>query len=196
VRGRLSYANVVATIALFVALAGGAYAASQLPKNSVGTKQLKRNAVVSSKVKNGSLQAADFAKGQLPPGPQGLRGLTGSQGPAGERGPAGPPGAVRAYALVEAGTSPKLVPSRTKGFVSVSHVRIGTYCVTPESGINADQTAPIVAPEWNTGLLELEFAQFMTNLDCAPGALEVGTYTWHSNTFTMADTVSFTVALP
>jgi len=40
VRGRVTYANVVATLALFLALGGGAYAAFKLPANSVGTRQL------------------------------------------------------------------------------------------------------------------------------------------------------------
>jgi hypothetical protein len=43
-RPKLSYANVIATIALFVAL-GGAAVAAGLPKNSVGPKQLKKGAV-------------------------------------------------------------------------------------------------------------------------------------------------------
>lgn len=71
IRAGLSYANVMATIAVFVALGGGAYAAMTLPKNSVGRKQLKPNAVVSSKVKNRSLLARDFKRGQLPRGPRG-----------------------------------------------------------------------------------------------------------------------------
>lgn len=78
----------VALIALFVALAGGAYAAVSVPANSVGTKQIKNgavtktklanNAVTSAKVKDGSLLAQDFKAGQLkagPPGPQGLPGV-------------------------------------------------------------------------------------------------------------------------
>jgi hypothetical protein len=43
-RPQLNYANVIATIALFVAL-GGAAVAAGLPKNSVGPKQLKPSAV-------------------------------------------------------------------------------------------------------------------------------------------------------
>lgn len=69
----------LALVALFVALGGVSYAATQLPKNSVGTKQLKPNAIVSSKVKNGSLRRSDFGAGQLPAGP---RGATGPSGPA------------------------------------------------------------------------------------------------------------------
>ncbi|HEV2790975.1 MAG TPA: hypothetical protein VGV69_06715 [Solirubrobacterales bacterium] len=81
---RLTYANVMSSIAVFFVLGGGAaFAAIQLEKNSVGTKQLKKNAVVSSKVKNGSLKAADFAAGQLPAGAPGPQGLQGKQGPPG-----------------------------------------------------------------------------------------------------------------
>jgi len=61
----LSYANVVATLALFVALGGASYAALKLPKNSVGQKQLKKNAVNSSKVKNNSLTGADIKLSKL-----------------------------------------------------------------------------------------------------------------------------------
>ncbi len=80
-RPKLSYANVMATIAVFIALGGASYAAFRLPKNSVGPRQIKKNAVSaakikknsinSAKVKNGSLRAADFKAGQLPQGPQG-----------------------------------------------------------------------------------------------------------------------------
>lgn len=38
--GRLTYANVVATLALFVALGGASYAATSLPADSVATRQL------------------------------------------------------------------------------------------------------------------------------------------------------------
>ena len=57
-RPRLTYANVMVTVLAFVVLGGGAYAATQLPKNSVGTKQLKNNAVKGPKVADDSLTAA------------------------------------------------------------------------------------------------------------------------------------------
>jgi hypothetical protein len=46
-RRRPSGSMVVAFIALLVAMGGTGYAAIALPKNSVGTKQLKKNAVIS-----------------------------------------------------------------------------------------------------------------------------------------------------
>jgi hypothetical protein len=100
VKARLTFANVVACLALFVALGGSSYAALQLPKASVGTKQLKRNAVTSPKVKPGSLLLSDFRASQRsrlrgpagPQGPVGARGATGERGAIGERGAAGPRG--------------------------------------------------------------------------------------------------------
>jgi len=89
---RLSYANVVATVALFVALGGGAYAAIKLPPNSVGATQIRPSAVRSAEVKNHSLLEADFKPGQLPTGPRGATGTAGAPGPQGPAGPAGAPG--------------------------------------------------------------------------------------------------------
>jgi hypothetical protein len=82
-------------LALFVALSGTAYAAT-LPRNSVGTAQLKRNAVTSAKVKPASLLGSDFRQGQIPAGPQGPRGPQGATGPEGPAGPRGPEGATGA----------------------------------------------------------------------------------------------------
>ncbi len=62
IRGKLTYANVVSTMCLFLLLGGGAaFAASQLHKNSVGTKQLKKNAVIAAKIKNGAVTGNKLA---------------------------------------------------------------------------------------------------------------------------------------
>ena len=66
---RPSPALVISCVALAFALGGTSFAAvSALPKNSVGTPQLKASAVTSAKVKNRSLLRADFGTRQLPPG--------------------------------------------------------------------------------------------------------------------------------
>lgn len=84
---------VVAVIALVMATTTTGYAATQLlPRNSVGNAQLRRNAVTGSKVRNRSLQAVDFARGQLPRGARGATGAAGPQGPAGPAGASGPQG--------------------------------------------------------------------------------------------------------
>jgi hypothetical protein len=76
----------IGLLALGLVLTGTAYAAATLPKNSVGTRQLKNgavsakkiksNAVSSSKVKNRSLLVKDFKPGQLPKGPKGEAGAS------------------------------------------------------------------------------------------------------------------------
>ncbi len=61
-RKRLTYANVMSSIAVFLVLGGAtAFAASQLGKNSVGTKQLKANAVTKKKLKKNSVVRAKIA---------------------------------------------------------------------------------------------------------------------------------------
>jgi hypothetical protein len=84
---------LVALLALVIALGGAGYAAVSLPRNSVGTTQLKASAVTSAKVKDYSLLAKDFRKGQLPRGEDGATGATGPTGPPGAEGPQGPAGA-------------------------------------------------------------------------------------------------------
>jgi len=76
---RLTFANVVSALALFIALGGASYAALRLPKNSVGTRQIKNNAVNGPKIKAGSVGSGDLSKSlraQLMtagvPGPAGL----------------------------------------------------------------------------------------------------------------------------
>jgi hypothetical protein len=75
-RPRLTYANVAATIALFLAVGGGTvYAAFSLGKNDVHSKNLApravkasdlaKNAVTSPKIKDGTVQAADIAAGVI-----------------------------------------------------------------------------------------------------------------------------------
>jgi hypothetical protein len=58
IRNRLSYANVIATIAVFLALGGGAYALA-LERGEVKSKHIAKNAVKSKHVKDGKLQAKD-----------------------------------------------------------------------------------------------------------------------------------------
>lgn len=94
-RRRLTYANAMATVAVFIALGGVSWAAATLPRHSVGPKQLRANAVTSSKVRNHALRARDFRAGQLPQGaqgPQGQRGPTGATGGPGKPGVAGQSG--------------------------------------------------------------------------------------------------------
>ena len=66
---KLSYANVVSTLALVVALGGGAYAAVELPKNSVGTKQIKKKAVTLARRDCGVTSQPGWHPDPVPPQP-------------------------------------------------------------------------------------------------------------------------------
>jgi hypothetical protein len=108
-RGKLTYANVMVTVLAFVVLAGGsAIAATQmLPKNSVGAKQLKKNAVTPAKLSTSSRQAL-----QGPAGPAGAPGAAGPTGPAGASG-TGPAFGVFQQGVVELAGAPKTIVTLT-----------------------------------------------------------------------------------
>ena len=61
-RDKLTYANVVSTLCLFVLLGGSAYAAIGVPRNSVGTRQLKAKSVTNGKLANGAVTGAKIAE--------------------------------------------------------------------------------------------------------------------------------------
>jgi hypothetical protein len=82
IRKRLTYANVVLTVALVFAMSGGAYAASKYVITS--TKQISPKVLKSLKGANGA---------QGPVGEKGLAGPEGKAGIAGTTGPTGAPGA-------------------------------------------------------------------------------------------------------
>jgi hypothetical protein len=103
---RPSPAMCVAVFALFVALGGTSVAAiAVLPARSVGTTELKDNSVTRAKiahesitsvlVKDYSLNATDFAAGQIPAGPTGPTGPAGPTGPQGPKGDAGTVGPIK-----------------------------------------------------------------------------------------------------
>jgi hypothetical protein len=105
---------VVACLAFVVALGGTGYAAVSLPRNSVGTIQLRAGAVTSAKVQDFTLRRNDFRPGTLlrgARGAQGPAGPTGAPGPAGPAGAAGPAGTIGAITVrsaqvaVEGGTA-------------------------------------------------------------------------------------------
>jgi hypothetical protein len=64
-RDKLTYANLVATAALFLALGGGAYGALRVPPHSVGARQLKSQAVTRGKVADGAIDGVKVADASL-----------------------------------------------------------------------------------------------------------------------------------
>jgi hypothetical protein len=84
------YSNVMATVAVFVALGGSSYATvATVAKNSVGSKQVRDHSLLARDFRNGQLKAGTTGSA----GPAGPAGTVGPAGPAGPPGPAGPQGA-------------------------------------------------------------------------------------------------------
>jgi hypothetical protein len=157
----------VALLALFFALAGTSYAASNaLPKNSVGSKQ----------VINGSLQTVDLSKkaktalkgARGVQGAQGQRGPTGAQGVQGTAGAQGPPGLANVENVdlqsASDSTSPKILfPScpgkraiSASGYISNSAGSVGLVALTEVyvAGVNvaaveADEVGGGTASNWS-----------------------------------------------
>jgi hypothetical protein len=138
---RITYANVVATVALFAALGGSSYAAvaitgKQVRDGSLSGRDVHNASLTGRDIRDASLLAADFKSGQLPAGPKGEPGPRGEPGPAGDQGPAGSARAFGRFTTegdLEAG----------KG-LSVPGGGDGVYCVVPDAASGIDPTRPAV----------------------------------------------------
>src|SRR4051812_17881341 len=116
-RARLTYANVTATIALFVALGGSSYAALKLPGNSVGSSQIRAGAVGSSEVRDRSIRLRDVSTSAR-------ASLKGQLGPAG---PQGPPGASATKMFAAVSSAGALL--RGNATSGGREANVGTYTV-------------------------------------------------------------------
>jgi hypothetical protein len=150
-RIRLTYANVVATMAMFAALGGSSYAAisitgKQVRDASLSGRDIRNGSLTSRDVHDGALLARDFKVGQLPAGPPGAQGPRGLQGPKGDRGPAG-----TALAFARVFGSGGVDEARTQGAgltdANVTHPAPGFYCFDnlPFTPRNAQITADFSA---------------------------------------------------
>lgn len=161
-RGKFTYSNVVATLALFLALAGGtAFAASQFGKESIGTRALMKEAVT-------PLKLSKKAKATLVGAP-GAKGATGAQGPKGET---GAPGSALAYARIEADGT--LDTAHSKNVASSFHPAVnGLYCITPSVSVsNVVVSTPHVGPDTGT----LAQADIVANGDTPNGTCNTPVY--------------------
>jgi hypothetical protein len=89
-RKRLTFANVGMTIAVVLAMSGGAYAAKKYVITSI--KQIKPSVVAQLRGNAGPAGAPGAAGAQGLPGPEGKAGTNGKDGAAGEPGPVGSTG--------------------------------------------------------------------------------------------------------
>jgi hypothetical protein len=137
---RLTYANIVATLALVIAVSGGtAFAASQLIKG----KQIAKGTITGANIAKGTLNSPLFKKGTLKAGPRGARGPAGPAGAAGVAGAPGAPGApgsAIAYGDIQTNASgnPVFNAALSKGFKSVYSPSAGILCIAYPPGVTAN----------------------------------------------------------
>lgn len=118
-RRRITYANVMSTVAVFIALGGTSYAVARLPKDSVGTRQLRAQAVTTKAIASGAVTLDKLAADAR---------IAGPRGPRGAQGPTGPTGPSDAWS---AGTSSvELVRANAPAIVAqIAKVPAGQYVV-------------------------------------------------------------------
>ena len=137
-RSSLTYANVMATLAVFVALGGTSYAVAT---GSVDSREIKNNTVRSKDVRNRSLLAKDFKRGQLRAGPT---------GPKGDKGDAGAPGSARAYGevMVNASDDYALVPGHSKNVTGLTQGGgdNSAACIQLDPAIDASTAVVVATP--------------------------------------------------
>jgi hypothetical protein len=134
-RAKITYANVMVTVLAFAVLAGGtAYAATEmLPKNSVGTKQLAKEAVTPAKLSKASKATLTGPAGPTgATGPIGPAGTKGEKGDRGDKGETGAP-ATSLWAVVSAGA--KVLHG--KGVTEVKSISTGEYEVVFNQDVSA-----------------------------------------------------------
>jgi len=145
-RDHLTYANVMATIAVFVALGGSSYAAlsltgSDIRNESLTGRDIRNGSIRSPDVKNRSLTGADIKVRSIPLNrlARSLRGPAGAAGPAGPAGPPGP-GGGRGYQNV-------LVVAKASGDFTLIQSALDSIKAASESNRYLVRVAPGVYPE-------------------------------------------------
>jgi len=128
-RKTASYINRhhLALLALFVALGGTSFAASNalLPRNSVGAKQVINGSLQTNDLSNKARNALRGNRGlRGPAGAQGAQGSTGATGPQGLQGAPGQPATKLFVALDAGGTLTK-----NSGATSAARASAGVYRV-------------------------------------------------------------------
>lgn len=102
------------------------------------------------------------------------------------------------YALVDPnGGSPRLVMAHTSGFVAVSAVVPGDYCLTPAPGVDVDDPAAVASEEaFYSNVVGFPVVRYdPTHANCTARQLEVKTFV-DTPTTALSEQIAFTVVVP
>jgi hypothetical protein len=169
-RGRFSYANIAATLALVFSMSAGAVAATHYVINS--TKQINPKVLEKLHGKTGPAGAPGApgpAGNEGPAGKEGLAGKTGpagEEGPAGKTGPAGPIGPSTAF-NTNSGSDVLMFPSISNEELTVSSLSLPAGNFSVLGKLIADNDGPI-------GLDSCELILGATAIDPGFNGVELG----------------------
>ncbi len=162
-RPKLTYSNVIASLALFIAL-GGAAVAAGLPRNSVGPNQLKRGAVTPAKLRKAAVTSGKLAPKSVVAGKLGANAVL--------------PGNIGNGAITSAkiGAGAVIANSIKNGVITTN--KLTNAAVTTPKLANESVTTPILANGSVTpGKLSKEFGALINPLKSGQtlqGAFAVG----------------------
>ena len=141
-RKRLTYSNVIASMALFIAL-GGAAVAAGLPKNSVGPKQLKKGAVTTKALARNAVTSGKIAAGAVGPGKLGPN----SVGPGNIGNGAITSAKIGAGAVIASSIKNGVITTNKLQNGAVTSAKLGANAVNTTNLANDSVTAGKLAPE-------------------------------------------------
>ncbi|HWW67450.1 MAG TPA: hypothetical protein VNY83_05655 [Solirubrobacterales bacterium] len=171
IRKRLTYANVMSSIAVFLILGGAtAFAAGQLGKNTVGTKQLKKNSVTSAKIKNGAVTGAKVNLASLGTVPSATNANNASQ-----------LGGIPAsgYTRNDCGS----LTGQIKGFARINNASVSTTTLSTagvETPYNCSGKS-VLARRFSTGKYEVKFTESPVAIALATPLEASGSEVWDVN---------------
>lgn len=168
-RHHLTYANVIASLALFLALGGGAYAAVAIPRNSIGATQLRDRAVTPKKLSASTRKLLAKAGAT---GAQGNPGIAGGNGTQGAAGPAGSPGAR--------GPSDSFVAGASSGQLTTGYTQVAAVTVPAGSHLLGAKATLFTRAQNSTAV-----ADCILGPSAAPGLS-----TWDQDFLTLGATVN------
>lgn len=161
----------MACLALVLSLGGVSYAAAK-----IGTRDIANDAIISVKVKDGSIQPADL-------GPAVAKTMQ-----------------VRAYTSVVVSPDMEIDTTRSKGFASVTRPSTGIYCLTlTDTALDASRTAPLVTVDWDNSSGNNLSAFLSKSAHACPTGTDLGVRTYSfkaGKANALTNIVAFTVLVP